>query len=389
LTGRRVFVYVQHLLGIGHLKRAATLARELGDRGSAVTFATGGFPVPEVQPERVHLVQLPPAGAAGLDFRSLVDAQGREVDEAWRERRRDQLLGAWRAARPHALVIELFPFGRRQMRFELLPLLEQASSASERPIIVSSVRDVLGQRDPAKQDEMLSLFERYFDHLLVHGDPRFLPFDRTFRHAARLGARLQYTGFIVDREPPPGVPGDAGRGEVIVSAGGGAVGSKLLETAIRARSLTALAGARWRLLAGVNLAPADFDTLAGLAQRTGRGEVVVERSRGDFRTLLQNCALSVSQGGYNTVAEILDCGTRAVVVPFAGGKETEQTLRAHLLAERGRIEVVDEDALAPAALAAAVDRAARGPAPGREEVNLDGARKSAELLEQWTEGLPW
>lgn len=389
MTGPRVFVYVQHLLGIGHLKRAATLARELSDRGSEVTFATGGFPVPEVQPSRVQLVQLPPAGASGFDFRALVDAQGRPVDEAWRERRRAQLLGAWRAARPHALVIELFPFGRRQMRFELLPLLEEASNASQRPIIVSSVRDVLGQRDPAKQDEMLSLFERHFDHLLVHGDPRFLPFDRTFRHAARLGERLHYTGFIVDRERPPGPQGDAGAGEVIVSAGGGAVGAKLLETAILARPLTVLAGARWRLLTGVNLAPAAFDALAGLAQQADRGAVVIERSRGDFRTLLQNCSLSVSQGGYNTVMEILDCKARAVVVPFAGGKETEQALRAHLLAERGRIEVVDEDSLAPAALAAAVDRAARGPAPGREEMNLDGARESAELLAQWTKGLAW
>lgn len=389
MTGKRVFVYVQHLLGIGHLKRAATLARALSDRGSEVTFATGGLPVPDILPPRVHLIQLPPAVTVDLDFRSLVDAEGRPVDEAWRARRRAQLLGAWRAARPHALVIELFPFGRRQMRFELLPLLEEASSASPRPIIVSSVRDVLGQRDPAKQDEMLSLFERYFDRLLVHGDPRFLPFDRTFRNAHKLGERLHYTGFIVDRERPAEPPGTAGAGEVIVSAGGGAVGMKLLETAIRARPLTVLAGARWRLLTGANIAPAAFDVLAGLAEQTGRGGVILERWRGDFRTLLQNSSLSVSQGGYNTVMEILDCGARAVVVPFAGGQESEQTLRAHLLAERGRIEVVDEDTLAPATLAAAVDRATRGPAPRREEMNLDGARNSAELLAQWTEGLAW
>ena len=389
MTGKRVFVYVQHLLGVGHLKRAATLARALQERGSEVTFATGGFPVPDLLPPHVHLIQLPPAGTVDLDFRTLVDAEGRPVDDAWRAGRRAQLLGAWRAARPHALVIELFPFGRRQMRFELLPLLEEASSASPRPIIVSSVRDVLGQRDPAKQDEMLSLFERYFDRLLVHGDPRFLPFDRTFRHAQRLGERLHYTGFIVDRERAAGPPGTEGAGEVIVSAGGGAVGMRLLETAIHARSLTVLAGARWRLLTGANIAPAAFDALEALAQRAGRGAVVLERWRSDFRTLLQNSSLSVSQGGYNTVMEILDCGARAVVVPFAGGQETEQALRAHLLAERGRIEVVDEGMLAPAALAAAVDRAARGPAPRREEINLDGAPNSAELLTQWTAGLAW
>ena len=389
MTGKRVFVYVQHLLGIGHLKRAATLARALSERGSEVTFATGGVPVPDILPPRVHLIQLPPAASVDLDFRSLVDAEGRPVDEAWRARRRAQLLDAWRAARPHALVIELFPFGRRQMRFELLPLLEEASRAAPRPIIVSSVRDVLGQRNPAKQDEMLSVFERYFDRLLVHGDPRFLPFDRTFRNAHRLGERLHYTGFIVDRERPAGPPGNAGAGEVIVSAGGGAVGAKLLETAIHARPLTVLAGARWRLLTGANLASAAYGALAALAEQAGQGGIALERWRGDFRTLLKNSSLSVSQGGYNTVMEILDCGARAVVVPFAGGQESEQTLRAHLLAERGRIEVVDEGTLAPATLAAAVDRAARGPAPRREEMNLDGARNSAELLAQWTEGMAW
>jgi predicted glycosyltransferase len=142
-------------------------------------------------------------------------------------------------------------------------------------------------------------------------------------------------------------------------------------------------------LTGANIAPAAFQALAGLAEQAGEGGIVLERWRGDFRTLLQNSSLSVSQGGYNTVMEILDCGSRAVVVPFAGGRETEQTLRAHLLAERGRIEVVDENSLAPATLGAAIDRAARGPAPRREDVNLEGARNSAELLAQWTKGLAW
>lgn len=381
MSGKRVFVYVQHLLGIGHLKRAATLAGALCDAGCEVTFATGGYPVPGAVPQRVRLVQLPPAGTAGLDFKTLLDAHGAPVDESWRASRREQLLAAFRAARPHAMVIELFPFGRRQMRFELLPLLDEAIAASPRPLIVSSVRDVLGQLDPARQDEMLALFERYFDHALVHGDPRFIGFDRTFRHAAKLGERLHYTGFVVDRQSPRA--GDAGSGEVIVSTGGGAVGASLLDTAIRARTLSSLSARTWRLLAGVNLDGAAFERLVHLARQSGPGKVIVERSRGDFRTLLQNCALSISQGGYNTVMEILECGARAVIVPFAGGKETEQTLRAHLLAERGRIEVVAEDAFTPSTLAAAVDRAASRAAPGRTDVDLEGAGKSAALLVRW------
>jgi predicted glycosyltransferase len=132
-----------------------------------------------------------------------------------------------------------------------------------------------------------------------------------------------------------------------------------------------------------------FTGLTRLGGWAGPGRIFVERSRTDFRTLLANCALSVSQGGYNTMMEVLDCGARAVVVPFAGGKETEQTMRAHLLAERGRIEVVTEDALAPPTLAAAIDRAAGRPAPGLVDFDLDGARKSAMLLRQWTSRLAW
>ena len=38
--------------------------------------------------------------------------------------------------------------------------------------------------------------------------------------------------------------------------------------------------------------------------------------------------------------EVLDARLPAVVVPYAGGLETEQTLRASLLSARGLIDVV-------------------------------------------------
>jgi predicted glycosyltransferase len=391
MSRKRVFLYVQHLLGIGHLKRAVTLARALAAAGIDVTVASGGFDVPSLRVEGVQWVQLPPAGAADASFRTLVDADGRPVGEEWKLRRREALLAAWRAAEPHALVLELFPFGRRQMRFELLPLLEAASAAPRRPLVVCSVRDVLGggQTKPERQDEMLELLERHFDHVLVHGDPALIPFERTFRYAQRIAARLHYTGYIVERNEPTDGDARAGAGEVLVSAGGGVVGRRLLETAIRARRLTTLAESTWRVLAGVQAPAADFRALAELAGVLGGDRVAVERSRGDFAVLLRNCVLSVSQGGYNTTMESLQAGARMVAVPFAGGAEIEQTLRARLLAERGLIEVVEEAVLAPETLAAAVDRAARRDRPAGGLVDLKGAERSAALLARWTAELTW
>ncbi|MEO8859243.1 MAG: glycosyltransferase [Burkholderiaceae bacterium] len=391
MSTKRVMVYVQHLLGIGHLKRAVTLAGAMSRQGLAVTLVSGGPPVEGMDIGAGRWLQLPPARAADLSFKSLIDVDGRPVDDAWKQRRRDMLLDAWHRIDPHAIVIELFPFGRRQMRFELLPLLDAASSAVRRPVIVSSVRDVLGggQKDPTRQDRMLELFERYFDHLLVHGDPALIPFDTTFMHAARLGNKLHYTGYVVDRQTPTDGIALARHDEVIVSVGGGAVGERLLETALLARPLCLLRENRWRLLAGTQVNDAALARLRDLARASGTVPAEVERNRADFRQLLSCGRMSISQGGYNTMMDLLQAKIPSVVVPFAGGAETEQTLRARLLAERGWIELLEESDLSATTLARAIDCAAQRPQQRRHAIASNGAHRAAELVAQWTAQLPW
>lgn len=370
----RAFLYVQHLLGVGHLKRMVLVARALRAEGADVTLVSGGEPLRDMPVD----VQLPPARAAGLSFRELADAEGKPVTDEWKRRRAALLLDAWRrfhdAGPAGALVIELFPFGRRQMRFELVPLLEDAKRVTRRPLVVCSVRDLLQPR-PAREPEALDLFERYFDRLLVHGDPRLAGFERTFGAAARLAGKLHYTGYIVEKISS----GSAGAGEVLVSAGGGGVGARLLRVALEARPLTLLREATWRLLTGLNADPAQ---LRALAQSAPPG-VVVERHRADFPALLAKCALSISQAGYNTVAELLQARARSVLVPFSAQSEEEQTIRAQMLVERGIAHTAEEEGLTGQSLAEAVNRAVRGPRPPAGWVDLDGARRSAELLRTW------
>jgi len=178
------------------------------------------------------------------------------------------LLDAYRASHARVLIIELFPFGRRQMRFELLPLLDAAKGNA---LVVCSVRDLIQPR-PAREDEMLECFEHYFDRLLVHGDPRLATFERSFGKAARLAGKLHYTGYVVQET---GEQGDAGAGEVLVSAGGGAVGRRLLETAVAARALSRLKDRPWRVLAGLNAE--DTGGLEGEGVIAGRGAVINAR----------------------------------------------------------------------------------------------------------------
>ncbi|MGE3905794.1 MAG: glycosyltransferase family protein [Reyranellaceae bacterium] len=374
----RVFFYCQHLLGIGHLRRAATLARALALAGHEVTLVSGGEPVPHLDCQPAKLVQLDPVRAVDKFFKVLVDAWGEKIDDAFKAARAERLVALFERERPDVVLTEMFPFGRRQLRFELVPLLEAAKAAPWRPRIASSVRDILVMSPkPERIDEMLGLVETYYDAVLVHGDRALIPFDATFAPAARIADRLVYTGYVVDTGEPRRGPDAPGHGEIIVSAGGGAVSEPLLEAAMAARELTALKDRTWRLLVGHNLPQERFERL----RRAAPAGVVVERARGDFVTLLANAELSISQGGYNTVMETLKFGRRAVVVPYAGGLETEQTLRAELLGRRGLIQIVDETTMTPQSMADAVARALAGPElAGRLSVDLDGMRKSVQAI---------
>ena len=60
----RVLIHVQHLLGIGHLRRAAALARGLVASGVDVVVASGG--VPEIVADGVSGLVAPPGDVAAF-----------------------------------------------------------------------------------------------------------------------------------------------------------------------------------------------------------------------------------------------------------------------------------------------------------------------------------
>ena len=363
-----VLVYVQHLLGIGHLRRAAVLVRSLDRAGLKTVLVSGGMPVEGLDIGAAGFVQLPPARAMDETFKILADAHGQPVDEAWMAARRDQLCALYHKLRPRVLIVELFPFGRRKMRFELLPLLDAARESHPRPQILCSMRDVLvDDKNAEKTAWMIETFERYFDLVLLHGDPEFLPLERSFSRTHEIANRLRYTGYVLDDAPLADPADHAGKGEVIVSMGGGAVGAPLVEAALAARAQTPLKDATWRVLIGPNMPEDSFQAIVARAP----AGILVERARPDFRALLAGGRLSISLGGYNTVLEVLAAGIPAVVVPYSGGTETEQTLRARLLAERGALTLVHEAELSPATLAAAV-RAALARGAGGQMSRLAG-----------------
>ena len=378
----KILFYVQHLLGIGHLVRSFRVARALADAGLDVTIASGGLPVPGIDPGKARLVQLPPLRAGDAGFSGLVDAAGMPLTPEAAQARAAALLALFDAAKPDALLLEAFPFGRRQMRFELLPLLAAAKARANPPLVVASVRDILQEtRKAGRAQETRDLVMAHFDAVLVHGDPALARLEETFPLAAEFAAKVHYTGLvgpeaIAARAGPP--PAD-----VIVSAGGGAVGAPLLQAAFAARPLTPLSDARWLFLAGPN----SPEGLVAELRAASPANVAVERFAPDLPARLAQARLSISQAGYNTAADIVAARCRAVFVPFAQGGETEQTQRAQRLRALGLASFVNEQDLTPQTLAAAIAEALAMPsAPTRPM--LDGALRSAEIVTRLLDARP-
>ncbi|MFZ1816025.1 MAG: glycosyltransferase [Rhizobiaceae bacterium] len=370
-----ILFYVQHLLGIGHVFRATRIARELVKRGALVHMAWGGTRLPSIALEGLAMTFLEPVRVSGADFQNLVQEDGSPVDEDFKASRRDALLDLLDKVRPKMVVTEAYPFGRRQMRFELEPLMQAAHAMNPRPFAVSSIRDIMTEnRAPKRVRESIDTFKAWFDLLIVHGDPDLVRIEDTLQGADEILDKVVYGGIVTPDAPDMSVPPSIDA-DVVVSAGGGAVGHALTAAAIGAmRHCKAFPG-KWLLVVGPERPAEDTEKLGQMAEP---GMQVV-RFVPDLARVIAGAKVSVSRSGYNTVGDLLRARTRSVLVPFAGGRETEQLRRAEMLAAKGIVTMMRDEELTPQTLAAAVDRAASLPALDAA-FRLEGAAQAADIL---------
>jgi predicted glycosyltransferase len=383
--------YCQHVLGIGHLVRSAEIVRELA-RDSHVLLVTGGeIPDGFRLPENIETLQLTPLKTSP-DFSSLQLCDLSQSLEETRAIRRTSLLQAFNDFKPDVLVTELFPFGRKHFRFELLPLLERVRSQhSRRTLVVSSVRDILvARKDQEEYEERVcSLVNSFYDLVLVHGDEKFLKLDESFSRVTDLRCAVAYTGYVIQENKPD--PGESfglpvveqKRPAIVVSIGSGQylTGQMLLESVLRAAHL--LQGQiphEFHVFAGPLMPEETYIRLQTFAAASGN--VRLSRYTPDLAAVLKNAELSVSMAGYNTVMDILSAGVCALVYPVTSNGDQEQSVRAEKLARMGVLDLIQSEELAPEKLAQKLAASLRNE-PTRLALNRDGAANSARLLRKY------
>ena len=380
-----ILFYCQHVLGMGHLVRSMALARALAARFRVVFLNGGRVPRGLPRPAGVEFVDLPPLGFDATERLVSRDSR-RPLEDAQRERR-ETILRTFHRVQPRAVVVELFPFGRKQFAAELLPLFDAARAAgAHRPLLLSSLRDILttGHRDQVGHDERAcTLANRYLDAILVHADPHFARLEDSFHPEQDLRVPVFYTGFVV----PPGTArrvGPCRTRRLIVSAGGGLAGGPLFHAAVEAY------GFLWRrerlrttVVAGPFLPETDWRTLRRAAREVAGLEL--RRSVPDLGQELCGAAASVSQCGYNTALDIVRARVPALVVPCSELGKDEQWVRARRLERLGAVRVLEPERLDGPTLAAEV-RALLGFRPSPLALDLGGAPRTVALLDEMLDG---
>ena len=373
----RLTFYVMHLLGVGHIHRVRRLVDCMVRRGISVDIIYGGSPITPEKFATSEVHYLPPISARDATYSEYVDSSGTLVTPEYLESRRRSLLDYFSTLETDVLVTEMFPFGRRIVRDEILALLSEARGRSSPPLVISSVRDILETRKLVRHEESLQTIHDYYDYVLVHSDSGLIGFNETFPFTDEIHPKIFYTGFVC----PPSSSGSSTSGsyDIIVSAGGGGFGYELLTSALQVSRREEWSSMNWCISMGSEMESGHRESLTSKAPT----HVTLVERLDNLTDYIKNSKLSISQCGYNTAMDVLSaCSTsdcRAVFVPYDVSGQTEQLRRSELLSSSGFGVHLPHSALTPDTLSSSMSDCLSLPRP-EVSVDLDGADRTTKII---------
>lgn len=387
----KVSYYCQHVLGIGHFHRSMEICKAIA-RNHATTLILGGPPVDVDQPN-IDLLRLP-----GLqmdsEFKEMVPCRPELSLAEVKSARQELLFAHFQKNHPDIFITELYPFGRKAFRFELDPLLEAIRNGSlPRCSCYCSVRDILVEKVTGREKfekRVVQSVNSFFDGVLVHADPGIITLDETFGRVNDIRVPLHYTGFVTSpdtiskrQENKEIIRKSLGLSSdnklIIASIGGGNVGSELLDAAIEAvKILEGSMSAHLQLFCGPYCDEQIYKSLRNRVQ----DNITIDRFTDHFPEWLEAADLSISMAGYNTCMNLVQAGIPALVHPFRQNRE--QRLRAERLGKKAPMMIVEETDLEPHLLAKKITEQLKTPRIAAD-IDLDGAKETAEQLEKWYE----
>ncbi|MBI1893914.1 MAG: hypothetical protein HYS14_07385 [Candidatus Rokubacteria bacterium] len=377
--GTRLLMYSQDGLGLGHLRRAHNIAREvlaLEPQSSILIVADSPATSFFSALHGVDYLKLPTivkrdaqrwsAETLHLKTEELVSLRASIIKETFWE------------FRPDAVLVDHMPLGALG---ELKSMLDSAVGKRRRPFLFLGLRDVLGQPEVIRRAwHELGGYEylSHYDAVLIYGCRELYDAESAYRLTpSAQGVRYcHYVAPEPEGERAP-VPHQGDVPLILVMVGGGHDGFPLarafvdaLPILLRTTDLQAL------ILTGPNIPAAQREALVSRSV-----PYPVDVRCEDATPWLQAASVVVTMAGYNSLCEVLKWRKRALVVPRPG-PSAEQRIRSQLFSQRRLVRVVDPADLTAERLAEELVRLLADddmPQPANIPP-LDGARQATKLL---------
>ncbi len=378
----KLMFYCQHILGIGHLIRSIEIVRGLIN-DFQICFINGGQVIEEFEfPQGIEVINIP-AVKTDTEFQELKPVDDNLTMAEVEKIRKETLINICDRFKPDILVIELFPFGRRRFSFELIPLVEKAKAMETK--IVSSVRDIVvtKQNQQCHEEKVCRLINKYFDMLLIHGDPNFVKLDLSFSRINDFNCPVYYTGYVVQLLPKlQKFPKKSLSKQplILVSVGGGRFGHDLLESVAKTAPLLEQKIPHYiQVFTGPFCPEAIFQKLQNITRE--QDNITIERYTTNLLNYMKQADLSIGMSGYNTTMNILTTKVKAMMMAFQGNNDKEQETRVKKLDSLGRVKMINPDDLQPENFAKQIiDYLPQK--PNELNLNLDGVNNTAHFLKQ-------
>ena len=333
-TMKRVLIYSHDTFGLGNMRRMTAVAEYLvrTDPETTVLLVSGSNALPAFRlPDRIDYIKLP---CLARDIDGRYDSRALSVDlDEMIELRGNLILSAATDFRPDMIVVDKKPYG---VSNELRRVLDVLSTRPAPPRLVLLLRDVLDDPDETRRiwrsNGYHEAIEHFYDAVLVVGDPAVYDMGAEYRFPQATLDRLRYCGIVRKDTDVTGVTTQSASRRILVTAGGGEDGERILRTFLESLACGALRRCAATVVLGPEMAPevaTDLQRLAISAQTRGTA-LQLKRFTRRMAHLMAGADTLLTMGGYNTVYEGLSLEKRMVVVPRTKPGR-EQEIRAECL----------------------------------------------------------
>ena len=358
-SAHRLLIYTHDSFGVGHVRRSMNIVQAVAEQSpqSSILLVTGS---PSVElfkdiPQNADYVKLPTIAKSGAKANQ-PPTLGVGIVELSLLRRTmiQQIVDTFS---PDVFLVDNFPLGSRQ---ELVATLHQARRSHTRTLL--GLRDIVDPPEKVRDDwtrhGITSAIDRYYDRILIYGVPEILDAADGYALPSSVAAKIHYCGYVTADGPLErtraeiraelGVTGRL----IMATVGGGADGFPILQAFLQA--LPQFPDDTAMVITGEFMTPSDRAELHLLA--ADRSSIVIRGYESDLRSYMAAADVVVAMGGYNTIAEILALGARAIIVPrnWRSGENSyhsltdmneEQLIRARALHNMGLVDMVHPDSL--------------------------------------------